>query len=423
MSKPCDAVRDDPAAFLKNIFHAGLAAADPLKTVPLHLPAKPVGRVFVVGAGKAAGSMALAVENAWPDVALSGIVVTQYGYGKPTQKIEVIEASHPIPDDSGERACRRIFQMLEGLTADDLVLCLLSGGGSALLSLPAPCLSSVEKRAINRALIHSGAPIHKINCVRKHLSAIKGGQLARAAFPASVLSLIISDVPGDDPYVVASGPTLPDPTTQAQALDVIDSYHIDVSPAVRAWLADPAHETPKLDDPRLKNVQAKVISCNADMLAAAAAFARQQGIEPIMLGDDVEGEAREVGREHGLMALRCFDRAPCVLISGGETTVTVRGKGKGGRNSEYLLGAVLATGGAERVWGLACGTDGIDGNGGNAGASFSPTTLVQAAKQRIDPQLCLANNDTYSFFQATGELVVTGPTYTNVNDFRALLVL
>ncbi len=413
----------DPEAFLHELFGKALKAADPLKTVPPHLPEKPKGRIIVIGAGKASAAMAKAVEQSWPDAQLEGLVVTRYGYAVPTDKIEIIEAAHPVPDDAGEIACKRILQMVENLTEDDMVLALISGGGSALLSLPAPCLSSQEKREINKALLKSGAPIHEMNCVRKQLSAVKGGRLALAAHPAKVVTLVISDVPGDDPRVVASGPTLPDATSQAQARAVIEKYNIPVSDAVRDWLADPANETPKPGDARFARDEVKLVSCAKGALMEAAAYASSKGIEPVILGDDLEGEARKVGDEHVQLAFKQLSKSPLVLLSGGETTVTVRGSGRGGRNAEYLLAATIAALGHRQLYGIACDTDGIDGSEDNAGAIFTPATLAQAKKAGIDPAAYLADNDAYSFFEAVGGLVMTGPTFTNVNDFRAILVL
>ena len=414
----------DPVDFLQSLFRAGLAAADPLKIVPAHLPSPPRGRTVVIGAGKAAAAMARAVETAWPaDRALTGLVVTQYGYGLPLTRIAGVEAAHPFPDDAAEDAARRILDLVGGLTPDDLVLALLSGGGSSLMSLPAPGISRAEKKSVIGALMKAGAPIHDINCVRKHLSAVKGGQLARAAYPAPVISLIISDVPGDVPHVVASGPTLADPTTQADARAVLERYSISAPDAVRRQLADAVQETPKAGDLCFSGHKATIIARGRDALMAAAAAAVAAGVEPIILGDDIEGEARRVGADHALQAMRHLKKSPCVLLSGGETTVTITGSGKGGRNSEYLLGAVLAANGQAQIYGLACGTDGLDGSGGNAGAFFTPATLAQAAQKGLDAEVFLGDNDTYRFFTALDSLVVTGPTYTNVNDFRAILVV
>lgn len=414
---------DDPVKFLNDMFHAGLAAADPLKIVPPHLPEKPKGRIIVVGAGKASAAMAKAVEQTWPDAAIEGLVVTRYGYGVPTDKIEIIEAAHPVPDEAGAKACERIMEMVEGLSEDDLVLALISGGGSALLTMPAPCLTREEKQEINKALLRSGAPIDKMNCVRKHLSAVKGGQLALAAAPAKVVTLIISDVPGDDPSVVASGPTLPDTSTQAEALAIIDQYNIPVSGAVRAYLSDPANETLKPGDSRMPPGEVKIVAKAQDMLMAAATYAASQGVEPIILGDAIEGEARIVGDDHGQEAFHYLRKSPAVLLSGGETTVTVTGNGKGGRNTEYLLAAAMAGIGHNQIYGIACDSDGIDGSEDNAGALFTPETLSKAKKLELYPEEYLNNNDAYCFFEAVDGLVKTGPTNTNVNDFRAILVL
>lgn len=426
MSKPSNAENKyivDPAEFLHDLFIVGLAAADPLRTVPLHLPEPPTGRTIVIGAGKAAASMAKAVEDHWPNDKIEGTVVTRYDYGVPTRKIEVLEAAHPVPDDAGESACKIITEKLEGLTENDLVLVLISGGGSALLSAPAPCLTSIEKRAINKALLKSGATIHEMNCVRKHLSAIKGGQLALKAAPARIVTLVISDVPGDDPRTVASGPTLPDATTQSQALEIITRYKIDISEGVRSWLSDPANETPKPDNTVFAKNQVKVVSSAKDSLMAASRFAEQGGVTVFVLGDDLEGEARIVGKEQATKALKYTSMAPCLLLSGGETTVTVAGNGKGGRNTEYLLAAMITAQGNPHIYGLACDTDGIDGSENNAGAFFTPDMWDKAKDMGLDASAYLANNDAYSFFEKLGTLIVTGPTCTNVNDFRAILVL
>jgi len=405
-----------------DIFKAGLAAADPRKALPPYLPTPPKGRTVVIGAGKAAAGMAKAAEDHWPGD-LSGIAVTRYGHGIKTGKIEVVEAAHPVPDNAGERAARRILQAVEGLTADDMVLCLLSGGGSALLSLPAPGLAHEEERSINKALLKSGVPISEMNCVRKHLSAIKGGRLALAAHPARIVTLVVSDVPGDDPATVASGPTLPDPTTQQEALSILKKYNIPVSDTARSWLSDPKNETPKPGDKKFSSHEIKVIARNQDALDAAAAHAASRGIRAVILGDAIEGEARIVGAEHARMALAMAGKGPCVILSGGETTVTVRGEGRGGRNTEYLLAAAMEAAGDKRIYGIACDTDGIDGSEDNAGAVFTPGSLSAAHGKGIDAQKCLENNDAYTFFEACEGLVVTGRTITNDNDFRALLIL
>ena len=417
----------DPAAFLRDLFSAALAAADPARTVPGHLPPAPPGRTVVIGAGKAAAAMARAVEESWAGP-LDGLVVTRYGHGVTCRRIEVVEAAHPVPDAAGRDAARRILHMVSGLTADDLVLCLISGGGSALLSLPAPGLSLDNKQAVNRALLKSGADIAQMNCVRKHLSAIKGGRLAAAAAPARVAALIISDVPGDDPATIASGPTVADPTTFADARAILERYGIAPPPAVAAHLAAAVDETPKPGDARLAGARATVIACPQDSLEAAAARERAAGVEPVILGDAIEGEAREVARvmagiarqvaRHGQPAA-----APCVLLSGGETTVTVRGHGRGGRNAEFLLALAIALDGARGIHALACDTDGIDGTEDNAGAILGPDTLRRAEAAGLEPKACLADNDGYGVFKSLGDLVMTGPTLTNVNDFRAVLVL
>ena len=414
----------DPVAFLKALFQAGLDAASPLLIVPAHLPKPPSGRTVVIGAGKGAAAMAKATEDNWPaDKPLEGLVVTQYGYGLPTSRIEVIEAAHPFPDDSAEDAARRMLKLVEGLGADDLVLALISGGGSSLMSLPTPGITRAEKKSVIAALMNAGAPISDINCVRKHISAIKGGRLALAAHPAPVVSLIISDVPGDVPHLVASGPTLPDPTTQAQARAVLEQYRVPAPASVRAWLADPAHETPKPGDTRFAGDRSEVIASGMNALNAAAAFATKNNVIPIILGTDIEGEAREVGAAHVAECHKHFGGKAFVILSGGETTVTVKGNGKGGRNSEYILGAALAAQGKAHIYGLAAGTDGLDGNGGCAGAFFTPSTLAVAGKKGMDPEEFLAASDTATFFAALGGQIVTGPTRTNVTDLRAILVV
>ena len=416
----------DPRVFLRDLFDAAIAAAAPAETLAGFLPPPPKGRTIVVGAGKAAASMAAALEAAWRGP-LEGLVVTRYGHRAPTRAIEVVEAAHPTPDAAGAAAAARILERVKGLSADDLVLCLISGGGSALLALPAPGLSLSDKQAINRALLKSGAGIAEINCVRKHLSAIKGGRLAAAAAPARVVALIISDVPGNDPATIASGPTSPDPATSADALAILRRYAIDAPAQVLAHLASAAAETPKPGDPRFVHVENVVVAAPRLSLAAAAAAARAAGVTPLDLGDAIEGEAREVGKAFAGIALSAARRGvpargPCVLLSGGETTVTVRGKGRGGRNSEFLLGLALGLDGAPGVWALAGDTDGIDGSEDNAGAIVAPDTLARAVALGLAPRARLDDNDAYSVFAALGDLVVTGPTLTNVNDFRAILI-
>lgn len=419
----------DERALLRKMFDAAVAAAAPDLVVPPHLPPPPKGRTIVVGAGKAAAAMARAVDANWPaDKPLGGLVVTRYGYGVgKLGRIEVVEASHPVPDQAGLRAAEKILDMARGLGPDDLFLCLISGGGSSLLSLPAPGITLAEKQAINRALLRSGANIAEMNSVRKHLSAIKAGRLAAAAAPAQVVSLIISDVPGDDPSVIASGPTVPDSTTLAQARDVLRRYNIDVPPAVAALLDDPANETPKPGDPVFARNALRMIAMPQASLEAAASVARAANVAPLILGDAIEGEAREVGRVMSGIARQVATHAqpapaPCVLISGGETTVTVRGKGRGGRNVEFLLSLAVDLDGLPNVYAIAGDTDGVDGAEEVAGAMVSPDTLARAARLGLNARESLADNDGHGFFERLGDQVVTGPTFTNVNDFRAILI-
>jgi hydroxypyruvate reductase len=415
------------------LFEAAVAAVAPAALVTGRLPAPPAGRTVVVGAGKAAAAMARAVEQAWRGP-LSGLVVTPYGHGVACARIEVVEAAHPVPDEAGREAAARIVAQVGGLTADDLVVCLVSGGGSSLLALPAAGVGLEDERDIGAALLRSGAPIAEINCVRKHLSAIKGGRLAVAAWPAAVVTLIISDVPGDDPSVVASGPTVGDPTTYAEALAVLDKYGIEPPPAAAKHLRAGAAgsrggplETPKPGDPRLARATAIVLATAHDALAAAAAASSSWGLLPIVLGESIEGEAREVGRRHAehavqLTGWREGEAVAAVLLSGGETTVTVRGNGRGGRNTEYLLGLAIGLDAHPGVYALAADTDGIDGSADNAGAFIAPDTLNRALAAGFDPVALLGDNDAYALFEGLDDLVVTGPTLTNVNDFRAILV-
>ena len=371
--------------------------------------------------------MGLALERHWPGE-LSGLIVTRYGHGAPCARIEVVEAAHPVPDAAGRAAAERILALVQGLSEDDLVLALVSGGGSSLLSLPAEGLTLADKQAVNRALLRSGASIDEMNCVRKHLSAIKGGRLAAAAYPARIVSLVISDVPGDDPAVIASGPTVADATSTADALAVIARYGIELAPKVRDHLQSAAAETPKPGDPRLARSEVRLIAAPQLSLEAAAAVARSAGVVPVLLGDALEGESRELGkvmagiarsiRRHGQPA-----KAPAVLLSGGETTVTVRGEGRGGRNVEYLLALAVALDGLPGIWAIAGDTDGIDGAEEVAGAIVTPDTLARARAAGLSPRLVLAANDAHTLFETLGDQVVTGPTLTNVNDFRAVLVL
>lgn len=404
---------------LKDLFSTAVAAADPALRVPPFLPKPPIGRTLVVGAGKASAAMALAVEDHWTGP-ISGLVITRYGHGAPCKKIEIVEASHPVPDASGRDAALRIGELVKGLTADDLVLCLISGGGSALLAAPAPGLTLEDKQNVNRQLLSCGAPISEMNCVRKHLSALKGGRLAAAAFPAQIVSLVISDVPGDDPAIVASGPTVPDPTTRQEALAILRKYKFDLPAHVWAFLETPAAETPKPGDPRFAKVRTEMIAAPAQSLAAAAKIAAEAGYRVIDLGDRIEGEARDVARAQAAQALAT--KGPAVILSGGETTVTLKGKGRGGRNAEYALALAIALDGKANISAIAGDTDGIDGSEDNAGALVLPDTLARAKAKGINAEAYLANNDAYSFFAGIGDLVVTGPTRTNVNDFRAILI-
>ncbi len=417
----------NPEALLNAMFDAARAAADPAVCVPPHLPPPPKGRTIVVGAGKAAASMARAVEQAWPGE-LDGLVLTRYGHAVACDRIRVMEGAHPVPDAAGEKAAGLILGKVQGLTADDLVLCLISGGGSALMALPAEGLTLADKQAVNQALLKSGANIAEMNCVRKHLSAIKGGRLAAAAAPARIVSLLISDVPGDDPAVIASGPTVPDPTSFADARAVLEKYGITPPPAVARHLERAEAETPKPGDAVFANSQTIMVATPQMALEAAARVAHDAGVTPVILGDAIEGEAREVAmvmagiarqvRRHGQP-----DKAPCLLLSGGETTVTVRGQGRGGRNAEFLTALAVALDGADGIHALAADTDGIDGSEDNAGAYLGPDSIARAAAKGVSAKACLADNDGYGFFQAAGGLITTGPTLTNVNDFRAILVL
>ena len=415
-----------PNELLKAMFQAAVDTAAPSLCVPPHLPRRPKGRTIVIGAGKASGAMAKAVEEHW-DGPLEGLVVTRYGHKLPTERIEVEEARHPVPDAAGREAAARILELVQGLTPDDLVLCLISGGGSALLSLPADGLTLEDKQAVNKALLKSGATIGEMNTVRKHLSAIKGGRLAVAAAPAKVVALMISDVPGDDPAIIASGPTVADPSSNADALAIIEKYGIPVPQGVVERLRTQAGETPKPGDKRLTSVENIMIATPQMSLEAAASVARKEGVAPVILGNALEGEARDVGLVHAGIAKQCAGYAqpaapPCVLLSGGETTVTLTGKGKGGRNTEFLLALAIALDGDPRIWGLAGDTDGIDGSEDNAGAIITPDTLARAAAKGVSAKAMLADNDPWTFFNAIGDLLVTGPTLTNVNDFRAVLI-
>ena len=414
----------DKAALLRSMFDAAVAAADPMVCVPSHLPAPPSGRLIVVGAGKASARMARAVEAHW-EGPLEGLVVTRYGHGTPCERIEIREAAHPVPDAAGEAATRAILDLANGAGEDDLVLALISGGGSALLTAPAGDVTLEQKRALNDALLRSGAPIGAMNTVRKHLSLVKGGRLAAAAHPARLLALMISDVPGDDPGTIASGPTVGTESTGEDAAAILRAWNIAIPPSVEAALAGSAPPAP--DDPRLSRIENRIVAAPQLSLEAAAETARVAGYTPIILGDAIEGESREVARVLAAIALqvRRHDQpapAPCALLSGGETTVTIRGEGRGGRNVEFLLALALALDGTEGIAALAADTDGVDGAEEIAGAIVDPTTLARARQAGLDPAAMLASNDAHSFFEALGDGVVTGPTLTNVNDFRAILI-
>ncbi len=441
-----------PRAFLEHLYQAAVRRAMPLHNTAAYLPAPPKGRTIVLGAGKAGGSMVQAVEALWPaDAPLEGLVVTRYHHIPPRPvglkpRIELVEASHPVPDAAGLAAAERIMALTQGLTADDLVLCLISGGGSALLTLPAEGLTLADKQRINRDLLNSGANISEMNCVRKHLSRIKGGRLAAACAPAQVVTLTISDVPGDDPSIIASGPTVPDATTCADALAILRRYGIAVPADVQARLESGALETPKPGDAAFEGHTVHMMATPQQSLEAAAEVARAAGLQACILSDEIEGESREVGKVHAALA-RAVARGngawkkPCVILSGGETTVTVRKQpegnearpgrgegskarpGRGGRAGEFCMGLTQALQGQAGVWALAADTDGIDGIEDNAGAFVAPDTLVQAQALGMKVDAFLDRNDAYGFFEPLGGLVITGPTHTNVNDFRALLIL
>ena len=415
-------------ALLRRMFDAAIAAAQPSLTLARYLPEPPQsprGRTIVIGAGKASAAMAQAFEAAWPGP-LEGLVVTRYGYAVPCQRIEIVEAAHPVPDTAGHEAARRMLELVSGLTEDDLVVSLISGGGSSLLPLPLAGVSLEDKQAINRALLKSGATITEMNCVRRHLSAIKGGRLAAACHPARICNLLLSDVPGDDPIDIASGPTVADPTTRHDALDIIRRYGLDVPAHVLRVLDSEAAEAIKPGDPRLPRIDTTLIATPRMALEAAAAVAREAGLAVHLLGDAIEGEARDVGLVLGGIALEAADHrlfsTPCVLLSGGETTVTLRGRGRGGRNVEFLLALGIALNGEPGIHALAGDTDGVDGQEEIAGALLAPDTLARARAQGLRPRERLDDNDGHGFFEALGDSVLTGPTLTNVNDFRAIVI-
>ncbi|TMH41124.1 MAG: glycerate kinase [Betaproteobacteria bacterium] len=421
----------DPKQLLIQSFQAAVAAADPLKILPGHLPHPPSGRTLVIGAGKAAASMALAVEQHWPrDAPLEGLVITRYRHGLPTRRVRVIEAGHPVPDEAGESAAREILQRTRSLAPSDLLLALISGGGSALLSLPVETVGMEALKATTRELLRSGAPIQDINTVRKHLSAIQGGRLA-AACKAPVLALIVSDVTGDEPTHIASGPCAPDPTTYRDALEVLHRYGVNAAPVIREHLERGARgevsETPKPGDGIFVRVENRVIATARQALRAAQECFHLQRIQTMNLGDSVTGEASEVAKVYAALARQIVKYAdpmkpPVALISGGECTVTVRGNGRGGRCTEFLLSLAVDLAGAPNAYAIACDTDGIDGSEDNAGAVLSPDSLARGTRLGLDARKLLADNDAYGFFSRLEDLVVTGPTRTNVNDYRAILI-
>jgi glycerate 2-kinase len=418
--------RASAEALLREMFDAAVASAQPALCVPPHLPHSARGRLIVVGAGKASAAMAKAVEDNW-EGPLTGLVVTRYGYAVPCKRIEIVEAAHPVPDAAGMRAAQRMLELVQGLSEEDLVLCLISGGGSALLPLPAHGLTLELKQRVNKALLASGATIREMNCVRRHMSAIKGGRLGAACYPAQVFTLLISDVPGDRPIDIASGPTVADPTTSTDALNIMRRYGIDVPAPLLELLVSGRGESVKPGDPRLARATVRTIATPQMALEAAAAIAREAGVAAHILGDAIEGEARDVGKAFAGIALQVAEHGqpfhtPCVLLSGGETTVTVRGAGRGGRNVEFLLSLAISLDGHPRIHALAGDTDGVDGQEEIAGACIGPDSLSRARSLGLKPQAVLGNNDAHAFFEALGDSVVTGPTLTNVNDFRAILI-
>ncbi|MBZ9676565.1 glycerate kinase [Mesorhizobium sp. ES1-1] len=416
----------DPKSFLIAIFDAAVAAADPERTIRDHLPARPKGRTIVIGAGKGSAQMAAAFEKAW-DGPLEGLVVTRYGYGAKCERVEIIEAAHPVPDAAGLEASRRLLEKVQGLTADDLVVALISGGGSALLPAPAKGLTLADEIAVNEALLASGAPIAAMNTIRKHVSTIKGGRLAAAAWPARVVSLVVSDIPGDNPALVASGPTVPDSGSRQDALASISAYGVKLPAAVMAHINSPAADAPSPDDDRFLRNEVHLIASAGVSLEAAAAQAKRLGIDAVILSDSIEGEAREVGGVHAAIAREVATRdrpfrKPVLILSGGETTVTLRAKGKGGRNSEFLLAFAIGISGVDGIHALAADTDGIDGSQDNAGAFADGSTVSRMRAAGVDAKAMLAGNNAWTAFNAVGDLFVPGPTGTNVNDLRAILI-
>lgn len=420
----------DPKDFLTKLFKTAIAAADPAQLMHQNLPEKPKGRTLVIGAGKASAAMAVAFEDAWQAAgngALSGVVVTAHGNERTPREIKIVEAAHPVPDSHSEQAAKALLETVADLTEDDLVVALISGGGSSLLSLAAGPLTTTDKQAVNSALLAGGVPIAQMNCIRKHLSAIKGGRLAAAAHPARVVSLVLSDIPGDDPALVASGPTIPDATIRQDALEIVARYNLDLPASAMVWLNDPASSAPHPTDKNFHKDEVKLIAAAHMSLEAAARQARELGIETHILSDAFEGEATVVGQMHAALATHIADRdqpftKPCLLLSGGETTVTLRHKGKGGRNTEFLLALAHGIEGKTNITALAGDTDGIDGSEDNAGAYADGQSLARMRATGIDPTLKLHRNDAYSAFASVNDLIETGPTATNVNDFRGVLI-
>ncbi len=420
-------LNENPQAYLRQLFDIAVAAADPEICVPPHLPGRPKGRTVVLGAGKASAAMAKAVEDNW-DGELSGLVVTRYGFAVPCSRIKIIEASHPVPDAAGEDAARRIIELAHELGPDDLCIALISGGASSLLSYPADGLTLDDKQAVNRALLRSGADISEMNCVRKHLSAVKGGRLAEIVAPARLVTLLISDVVGNLPAVIGSGPTVADDTTFSDAQKIVEKYNIKLPEAVSHHLAVAYSETPKPDNAIFDNAVTILAGLPKTSLRAVGEAAARDGLTVIDLGDELEGETRDVARQHAQQALDIKSgssghKLPAILISGGETTVTLKGSGRGGPNGEYVLALATALNGAEGIYAFSGDTDGIDGSEDNAGAEISPSVLKRANTKNMNAESYLDNNDSYGFFEEIGGLVITGPTCTNVNDFRAVLVL
>ncbi|MGU3574436.1 glycerate kinase [Brucellaceae bacterium C25G] len=417
----------EPRALLKSLFEAAVEAADPLTRIEAYLPEKPKGKVVVIGAGKGSAQMARALEQCW-NGELSGVVVTRYGFGVECEKIEIIEASHPVPDDAGLQATKRLFAAVENLSVDDLVIALVSGGGSALLPAPADGLTLADEVAVNEVLLASGLPISAMNVIRKHMSQVKGGRLAAACYPAKVMSLIVSDIPGDNPAFVASGPTVPDVSTRHDALQIIEQYGLKLPETVMRHLQSKAADAPNPDDDCFQNHEVHVIASAAISLEAAAERAKHYSIPAVILSDAIEGEAREVAHVHAAIAKEVAERnrpfaKPVVLLSGGETTVTIRHKGKGGRNTEFLLSFALDIDGQKDIYALAADTDGIDGSQDNAGAYADGSTIKRLLEKGLNGAQILQKNDAWSAFEALNDLYVTGPTGTNVNDFRAILIL